>query len=186
MPLFFCRGMLPIFVLRSKRKDMLKGITWGQYSVFILLITAGYYLYIGLRFWGAGIIVNSGRRRSGSIDLTRVPRGAREGKAASDSSTVPESDQAELFEQADKAAEGNEMFKAMQHAIGVVRELIAWAMQNKLDRENLLDHLHEALSKYRQLRGTDYAGTINNYLVRVCSSEFSLQLGEAELAELWK
>jgi hypothetical protein len=178
--------MLPIFVLRSKQKDMLKGITWGQYGVFILLATAGYYLYIGLRFWGSGIVSGFGRGKSGSIDLNRLPGRAREGKAGSDSSAVPGSDQVELFEQADKVAEGNEMFKAMQHAIGVVRELIAWAVQNKLDRENLLDHLHEALSKYRHLRGTDYAGTINNYLVRVCSSEFSLQLGEAELAELWK
>ncbi len=165
---------------------MLKGITWGQYSVFILLVTAAYYLYIGLRFWGSGIVSGFGRGKSGSIDLNRMPGRAREGKAATVSSAVPGSDQAELFEQRDKVPEGNEMFKAMQHAIGVVRELIGWAVENKLDRENLLDHLHEALSKYRQLRGTDYAGTINNYLVRVCSSEFSLQLGEAELAELWK
>lgn len=186
MPLFFCPGMLPIFVLRSKRKDMLKGITWGQYGVFILLATVVYYLYIGLRFWGAGIISSSGRRRSGSVYLKRVRGGVGEGKANADPGVASESDQAELFEQADKVAEGNEMFKAMQHAIGVVRELIAWAVQNKLDRENLLDHLHEALGKYRQLRGTDYAGTINNYLIRVCSSEFSLQLGETELTELWK
>lgn len=178
--------MLPIFVLRSKRKDMLKGITWGQYGVFILLVTAGYYLYIGLRFWGKGIISGSRARKLGSIDMKRMQGGARNGREGGESSSAPESDQVELFDQGDKVAAGNEMFKAMHHAIVVVRELIAWAVENKLDRENLLDHLHEALSKYRQLRGTDYAGTINNYLVRVCSSEFSLQLGEAELAELWK
>ena len=165
---------------------MLKGISWGQYGVFLLLATVVYYLFIGLRFWGPGIISSSGRRRSGSIDLNRVPGGVREGKPNTAPGAAPESDQAELFEQPDKVAAGNEMFKVMQQAIGVVRELVAWGVENKLDRENLLDHLREALSKYRQLRGTDYAGTINNYLVRVCSSEFSLQLGEAELAELWK
>lgn len=165
---------------------MLKGITWGQYSAFILLITAGYYIYIGLRFWGKGIISGSGKLKSGSIDMKRVPGSVRSVREDDETLAVAGADQAELFEQGDKVAEGNEMFKTMQHAIGVVRELIAWAIQNKLDRDNLLDHLHEALSKYRQLRGTDYAGTINNYLVRVCSSEFSLQLGEAELAELWK
>ncbi len=165
---------------------MLKGITWGQYGIFILLVTAGYYLYVGLRFWGSGIVSGFGRGKSGSIDLKRVPGRAVGREVGAESIAALGSDQVELFEQGEKVAEGNEMFKAMQHAIGVVRELIAWAVQNKLDRENLLDHLHEALSKYRQLRGTDYAGTINNYLMRVCSSEFSLQLGEAELAELWK
>ena len=186
MPLFFCLGMLFIFVLRSKQKDMLKGISWGQYGVFILLVTAGYYLYIGLRFWGAGIISGSGRRKFGATDLKRVPGGAREGRASADPAVASESDQAELFERADGVTKGNELFKAMQRAIEVVRQVIAQGVEHKLDRGNLLDHLREVLSNYRQLKGTDYAGTINNFLARVCSSEFSLQLGEAELAELWK
>jgi hypothetical protein len=97
-----------------------------------------------------------------------------------------ESDQAELFERSDKVAEGNELFMAMQQAIAVVRQVVTQGTEHKLDRENLLDHLREVLSNYRQLKGTDYAGTINNYLMRVCSSEFSLHLGEVELAELWK
>jgi hypothetical protein len=165
---------------------MLKGITWGQFGVFILVATGIYYIYIGLRFYGSEIIRRPVRGNSGSTWGSRVQGQETAGKSGDDPALASNSDQSELFGQTDKVAEGNEMFKAMQHAIGVVRQLIAWAVENKLDRENLLDHLHEALSKYRQLRGTDYAGTINNYLVRVCSSEFSLQLGEAELAELWR
>jgi hypothetical protein len=83
-------------------------------------------------------------------------------------------------------AQGNDLFKMMQQAIGVVRVMISQGAENKLDRENLLDHLHEVLKGYRKLRGTEYAETINNFLVRVCSSELSLALGADDLAELWK
>jgi hypothetical protein len=186
MPLFFRPYLFLIFVLRSKRKNMLKGISWGQFTVFILLATVGYYLYVGVRFFGSEIIGKIGRRKLGGERVDDAKAITRFGKSDHGGGTVPEVDQAELFERSDKIAEGNELFKAMEHAIGVLRELVAWAVANKLDRDNLLDHVHEVLAKYRQLKGTDYAGTINNYLVRVCSSEFSLQLAEAELAELWK
>lgn len=55
-----------------------------------------------------------------------------------------------------------------------------------MDRANLLDHIKEVLREHRQLRKTEYAETINNFLIRVCSSELALELGEAELVELWK
>lgn len=165
---------------------MLNGITWGQFTICILLATAAYYVYVGFRFYGQEILGKVGRRKPGRGGLNGVQALVRAGKDQDGGVAAAESDQAELFERSDKIAEGNELFKAMQHAIEVVRQIVAWAVENKVDRDNLLDHLHEVLSKYRQLKGTDYAGTINNYLIRVCSSEFSLQLGEAELAELWK
>ena len=68
---------------------MLKGITWGQFGIFILLATAGYYLYIGVRSWGPGMISASGRRKSGAIGLKRVPGRAMEGKEGSGSSAAP-------------------------------------------------------------------------------------------------
>jgi hypothetical protein len=79
--------------------------------------------------------------------------------------------------------DGNEQFQQMQQAIGVIRQVIEQGIENKLDRENLLDHIKEVLGDYRQLRKTEYGETINNYLIRVCSSELSLELGEREMVE---
>jgi len=53
MPLFFCAGRFSIFVLRLKRTDMLKGITWGQFSIFILVVAGVYYLYVVLAYYRA-------------------------------------------------------------------------------------------------------------------------------------
>ena len=68
----------------------------------------------------------------------------------------------------------------------MIRHVIAQGIESKLDRENLLDHIREVLSEYRQLRKTEYAETINQFLIRVCSSELSMEVAEQELAALWK
>lgn len=185
MPLFFWGGGFFIFVLRSKRKDMLKGITWGQFSEFMLVVTGIYYLYVGLRYYRAellGWVTGRGGRAPGFSGVG--DKGNNKGSPEGPAPKVP-ADQAELFEMAG-LGEGNQQFRQVQRAIGVIRQVITQGIENKLDRENLLDHIREVLVDYRKLRKTEYAVTINNYLIRVCASELSLELGEQDLAALWK
>jgi len=94
--------------------------------------------------------------------------------------------QEELVKREGPGGGGKEQFEQMQRAIGVIRQVIAQGIDNKLDRENVLDHIREVLRDYKKLQKTEYAETIKNFLVRICKSELSLEIGEAELAELWK
>jgi hypothetical protein len=74
----------------------------------------------------------------------------------------------------------------MEQAIGQLKEVIKQGALNRLDREELLDDIREVLGNYQQLRGTAYDQAINNFLMRVCTSEFSVILDEREVVELWK
>jgi len=162
---------------------MLKGITWGQFSIFILVVAGVYYLYVVLAYYRAEALELLTRRGRKSKESS-----AKEGgnSVSGEADTKLNSGQAELFDKERGSKEGNEQFQQMQRAISVVRQVIEQGIENKLDRENLLDHIKEALGDYRALRKTEYGETINNYLIRVCSSELSLELGERELAGLWK
>jgi len=71
-------------------------------------------------------------------------------------------------------------------AIATIRQVIAQGIENKLDQDNILDHIREVLGNYRRLRKTEHAETINNFLIRVCATELSLKLSDKVLAELWK
>ena len=186
MPLFFCAAGFSIFVLRLKRTDMLNGITWGQFSEFMLAMTAVYYLYVGIRYYRAelhGWMTGKGRRAS---SLPTVDNNANSKELKGEPAPKAPADQAELFDQAGPGGGNNEQFQQVQLVIGVIRQVIAQGIENKLDRENLLDHIREVLVDYRKLRKTEYAEMINNYLIRVCKSDLSLELGEQELAALWK
>lgn len=163
---------------------MLKGISWGQFLVFILVATGVYYLYVLLVYYRADafeLLTRRGRKNKETLAKEVGVNGA-----SAEADTKSSGSQPELFAKEGGDAEGNEQFQQMQRAIAVVRQVIEQGIVNKLDRENLLDHINEVLGDYRALRKTEYGETINNYLIRVCSAELSLELGERELAGLWK
>ena len=164
--------------------DMLKGITWGQFSIFIMVVTGGYYLYVFFAYYRAEAL--TWLRGSGGERKVDVLKGADNNRGSDGSTPKAAAGQVELFKSGEPSGGGDERFQAMQRAIGVIRQVIAQGIENKLDRENLLDHIKEVLGSYRQLRQTEYAETINNFLIRVCAGELSLELGEGELAGLWK
>lgn len=186
MPLFFWGGRFAIFVLRSKRTDMLNGITWGQFLIFIGVAVGAYYVYIFLAYYGAEVRKWLGRKAGANRDNEVGPKGNGNVAASSEPEPKATGGQAELFVPDGPATGQDEQFQVMQRVFGMLRQVIMQGIENKLDRGNLLDHIHEVLRENRQLWKTEYAETINNFLVRVCSSELSLELGEAELAELWK
>lgn len=164
--------------------DMLKGITWGQFSIFLLVVAVVYYLYVLLTYYRAELMGWIRRKGRGDKRTQPVATGDRIDGARGEPEPEAAGSQAELFEEAQ--GQGDAGFQQMQHAIGVIRQVIRQGIEHKMDRGNLLDHIHEVLKENRQLRKTEYAETINNFLIRVCSSELSLELGEVELAELWK
>ena len=173
---------------------MLNGITWGQFSIFLLIVTGGYYLYVVVGYYRAevvGWLTRRGRKKKGAVGQ-RVDKDGPTGGDGDNAGLSREreaeamANQPELFGKEGAVGGGDGQFQLMQRAIGVIRQVIAQGIESKLDRENLLDHIREVLGDCRQLRKTEYAETINNFLIRVCSAELSLELGEKELAGLWK
>jgi len=165
---------------------MLKGITWGQFSVFMLVVTGFYYLYVALRYYRTEVLAWVAHRGGRASASSGRDEGGNNKDAQGELTPQAAAGRAEVFEKEGPGDGSNAQFQLMQRAIGVIRLVIAQGIENKLDRENLLDHIREVLGDYRQLRETEYAETISNFLVRECFSELSLELGEQELSALWK
>jgi hypothetical protein len=165
---------------------MLNGITWGQFTAFVLVTTGAYYLWVFVRFYAADIFGRMKYKALKASEDSAMGKGV--SNKGSGEGVAPEApgNQSGLLIREGSGGGGDEKFEQMQRAIGTIRQVIAQGIENKLDRENLLDHIREVMGDYRQLRKTEYAETINNFLIRVCQSELSLEIGEAELAELWK
>ncbi|HEV9036264.1 MAG TPA: hypothetical protein VGQ51_06590 [Puia sp.] len=183
---------------------MLKGITWVQFSIFILVAASLYYLYVAAVFYRAGVLrtrrkgepapgqntrEETIRKENGAEEATtrlpaksqeeapgRVGQGGMEGKAA-----LPRN-----VKEKEAVAATDDLPQLALKAIATIRQVIAQGTENKHDRQNVMDHIGEVLTDYRKLRRTEHAETINNFLIRVCASDLSLHLSEKELAELWK
>jgi len=194
---------LIIFVLQTKRKDMLQSISWLQFGSFLLVAGGGYYLYVLVRYYRKEItsfFLGSGRKpkelskparpgasqgigewngseQSGPFDRQVAPSGAVDKE---------ESIQPGLFnEQGGPSDQMGESFKVMEKAIGSLTGVIKKGVAEKISRKELLNQLSEVLAKYGQLKDTRFQDAINNFLTRSCSTNFSLLLGEDELDVLW-
>jgi hypothetical protein len=78
-----------------------------------------------------------------------------------------------------------ELFKVMEKAIVLLRQVVAEASAAGVRREELEDRIRTVLSGYRQLVKTPYQVSINNFIARTCTTNFSLMLSDAEIAALW-
>lgn len=78
-----------------------------------------------------------------------------------------------------------ELFKVMEKVMLLLKGVVSQGAVRRVSREELLDQLAGVLSGYHQLKGTPYQDAVNNFLMRTCSSNFSLLLGENELEVLW-
>ena len=78
-----------------------------------------------------------------------------------------------------------EMFKVMEKVVTVLKSVIAQGVTTGISPEELLAQIGEVLSRYGHLKVTPYQGAVNSFLIRTCSSNFSLMLEEEDLVALW-
>lgn len=164
---------------------MLKGISWGQFSIFLLVVTVGYYLYVLVAYYRADVLARfvggrGGKRGQAGLDGAGGT-GSLDGVGPHEGDTL-----ADFREDTALTNSVNEPFRLTEQAIGVLRRVIKQTVDNKMDRENLLEHIKEVLSGYRQLRKTEYADAISNFLIRECLGELSMKLTEEDVNGLWK
>jgi hypothetical protein len=157
---------------------MLKSISWSQFAVCLFLATLAYYFYVTIRFYRREIKdFLTGKK------TTAGPSGA--GKATSGQ---PEAAQGTIFSDAPtkEETEGAELFKVMEHVVGLLKSVVAEAVSTRITRDELLSRIRQVLSNYHHLRKSPYEVAINNFLVRTCASNFSLPLSDDDVAGLWR
>jgi hypothetical protein len=156
--------------------DMFQSITWKIFMEVVAGLTVVYYVYVGVRFyWREVLEFFAGQGAEVKTSLRAV-----DGK-------VEDSGQPTLFKAEGPAAgESPELFKVMEKAITVLKGVISQGASSGTGTEELTDHIREVLGGYRQLRGTQYEVAINNFLVRICATNFSLVLDADMLRRLWR
>lgn len=149
-----------------------------------------YYVYVVGRFYRKEIIsFLRGKRGAGQAPGKPVRPGA--GKAGlplagPGGDVVPDPRQPKLFQGTEEGAgAAPELFKVMEKVVGVLKSVVAQAVAGGTEKEELLDHIQEVLAGYGHLRGTPYQESINRFLMKTCSSNFSLVLGDMDLVDLW-
>jgi hypothetical protein len=156
---------------------MLHSISWAQFGAVVTIGLVIYYGYVLLRFYGRELRALVGGGGAGADGVMEVPAAVKKEKGAA-------SGQATIFPEA-AVGETPEMFKVMEKVIVLLRQVVGEAVEKGVRREELEDRIRMVLSGYRQLVRTPYQVSVNNFISRVCTTNFSLRLSDAEIAELW-
>jgi hypothetical protein len=188
---------------------MLQSISWARFGAVLFIGLVIYYGYVLLRFYGRELRALFGGGEAGlngtrqGTEGMKVGSGVVEGAAgigAAESGTAGggasgvgvdqapqrrDGGQGKIFPEA-AGEETPELFKVMEKVIVLLRQMVNEAAATGVRREELEDRIRILLSGYRQLVKTPYQVSINNFIARTCTTNFSLMLSDREIAGLWE
>jgi hypothetical protein len=167
----------PIFVLRSKQKDMLQSISWSQFISFIFFGLLMYYGYILIRYYGLEIRHWISDRRGQSFDVA----------AQSEEGLITKEPAAEVAKEvAVKEGEDLDLFKVTDTAIGKVTAMLNAAKASPISRGEIEERLRSVLTGFGELRNTQHQETINQIIERACVHHFNIRIEMEALRKLWR
>ncbi|MFV5692897.1 hypothetical protein ACM55K_12795 [Flavobacterium sp. LT1R49] len=157
---------------------MFTNISWGNYTVVVVLLLASWYLFVGLRFYFAEIKgIVTGKRK---LQF----RGARgEFDAASD----PDLRYLdfEINTEESESAASDTIFQEVDGLVKQLKNVISDAIQRKLIKQEFEDDMRLALAAYPLLRDSPYRSSVDELIVTECERQGAVLLTQQEVRALW-
>jgi len=157
---------------------MFTNISWGNYITVITLVSAGWYIYVGLRYYFSEfkyyVQKKTDRRSQNANEIDFSPQGDQ--KSENRDFLNP----ASSFEET-----GNDVFDQIEEVIKRIKEAVSSASKIKLVKEEFLDYLGLILQEYPSLRDSDFRSSLNELIVQECGKLESLSLTQQEADLLW-
>lgn len=157
---------------------MFTNISWGNYTVVVVLLLVSWYLFVGLRFYSEEIkeIVEGKRKLQfrGAIE---------ESNAQSDYD--PRHLDFESTKSESETAASNTIFQEVDGLVKRLKNVITDATQKKLIKQEFEDSMRSALKEYPLLRDSPYRSSVDELIVSECEKQGSILLTQQEVEALW-
>jgi hypothetical protein len=155
-------------------KAMQTAISWGNYITGVLIVTAGYYLFIGYKFYRQEITGFF----SGRVTI---------GRAGKPSQNLPtkEKDFDKDTDQPEMVAPMQGLYDDLEEVVEDLRTVILENVGNT-SKPILLALLAGRLENYAGLRRPAFRVAVNHYIIRQCQESCGIIFTEAELDAAWE
>ena len=158
---------------------MLRGISWNNYIVVIVLLLIAWYLFVGLRYYFDDIkdLVN-GKRKLQFRSLV--------GKLISilDANFDYQKSDKILNTQVDFETV-DPVFNEVEELISKLKNAITDAIQKKLLKHEFEDRLRFLLKENQLIRNSSFRPSINEFIASECEKQESVLLTHQEVEDLW-
>lgn len=153
---------------------MFTEISWNSYITIVIVLLAGYYLFIGFRYYRTDILhLLSGRKftQTDSVSFTSTQQ------IKPDQSSHPANMQ-EGFEK-------QNLFQLAQSFSDEIQAYLNEAGRNTLNKKEVMQSLKSLLAKYPSIKNSSFQEFIQNLIKTECETSCSIHLSEEELSALW-
>ena len=158
---------------------MLTGISWNNYIVVVVLLSVGWYLFVGLRYYFDDIKeFVTGKRKLQFRFLERK--------------LIPKSDYDFDYQKSDEILNAPVEFETIDPAFTEVEELVTKlknaitdATQKKLIKKDFEEHLRFILKEHALLGNSPFCSSISELIVLECEKQESVLLTLQEVDALW-
>jgi hypothetical protein len=184
-------------VLNQNQCLMFTSNPWGDYITMLAPLIAGYYLFVGLRFYGRDLKARiGGQRRNTSraaalqnqnFDAPDPPAGEfRERPNPVQEQPVGKQQVDEDDTDQTPAWQNEELFDQVERLAAHLKEAIEEAHEKEYSKQDLILLLQMTLKEYPALREAPFRTAINNLIETECAKYGSVHLREDDKVAIWK
>jgi hypothetical protein len=154
---------------------MFDSITWTNYITGVLLITATYYILVGIRFYSLDLkhFFSSGFKKRPTVISEYSP------------AVAPAVQAAAVQMELSFAHTSDDTFRQVEGLIEKLKKAIEEAARNASFKEEFIYSLTLILKDYTDLKGTPFQSAIHELIMAECEKLGFLTLDEKEMHRLW-
>lgn len=156
---------------------MLKGISWNNYIVVVVLLSIAWYLFVGLRYYVDDLKdLVSGKRKLQFRSLLG------KSKTNYDFNSQKEN---EILNTPVQYETVDPVFNDVEDLTVSLKEAIADAIQKKLSKKHFKAHLQSILQTSPLLADSSFRPSLNELIISECEKQESFLLTLQEVDALW-
>jgi len=154
---------------------MFTNISWGNYTVVVVLLVASWYLFVGLRFYFSEIKeITAGKWRFHFLRSNpEIP------------SNFSYQESPEASSSPSYLAESDQIFQDVDHLVAKLKNVVVDAEQRKLVQQEFIDYLRLFLTEYPSVKNSPFRSSVSELIVSECDKLQSIHLTQQEAEALW-
>jgi hypothetical protein len=158
---------------------MFTNISWGNYTVAVVLLLTSWYLFVGLRFYFDDIKeIVTGKRK---LQFRRL----RSTNYQNSQSELNYKDSSEAASSESSFGEFDTTFQDVDALVERLKNVIADAAKRKLLKQEFIDYLRLVLKEYPSVKNSPFSSSVSELIVSECDKLESITLTQGEAEELW-
>ncbi|MFV8347576.1 hypothetical protein [Flavobacterium sp. ZB4P13] len=153
---------------------MFTNISWGNYTIVVVLLGASWYLFVGLKFYFTELKdIATGKRK---FQFRSYP----EIQSNISYQESPDTSSSQSF-----LTESDQTFQDVDHLVERLKNVVADAAQRKLHQQEFVDYLGLVLTEYPSVKNSPFRSSVSELIVSECDKLESIHLTQQEAEALW-